>query len=330
MALPVLYGKDVNQAVLNDKTVAVLGYGNQGHAHALNLRDAGVTVIVGQRAGKNADRAKADGFEVLSLADATRQADLVILSLPDELMGDIFAEQVGLHLKKGAALGFVHGFAVRFGLIPCPADVDVVLVAPKGPGALLRARKESGGGLTCLVAVEQDATGQAREIALAWASAIGGDVGGMMKTTFADECESDLFGEQTVLCGGVIELMKAGFDVLVEAGIPPELAYFEAVHEVKQVVDLQYAEGLAAMRAKISNTASYGGLTRGPRLIDEGVKARMREMLAEIRDGRFAQEWVADARAGLKTLRELEAQEADSPTAKAGERVIEVTKKAAG
>jgi len=243
-------------------------------------------------------------------------------------MGDLFVADVAPHLRASQALGFIHGFAIRFGLITPPKDVDVIMIAPKGPGSLVRESYQRGGGLACILAIHQDATGRAKQLALAWGASIGGGNGGMMETTFAAECECDLFGEQTVLCGGIIELMKAAFDVLVEAGYPPEIAYFECIHEVKQIVALQYAAGLSEMRRRISNTAAYGGLTRGPRLVTEATRREMRAILEEIRDGRFAQEWLAECRAGKARLRQLAEAELVHPSEAAGRSVRSVARKA--
>ncbi|MCB9858007.1 MAG: ketol-acid reductoisomerase [Phycisphaerales bacterium] len=321
MSVRAMYENDADLGLLKRLRFAVIGYGNQGHAHALNLRDAGASVLVGQRHGASFDRAVADGFEPVSAEKAIEQSDVVILGLPDEDIGRIYRDEIASRLRPGQALGFVHGFAVRFGLVIAPTDVDVVMVAPKGPGTLVRSAFQRGGGLTCIVAVGQDATGRARDVALAWGAGVGGGKGGMIEATFAQECESDLFGEQAVLCGGVQELMKIAFELLVEAGVPEELAYFECIHEVKQVVDLQYTEGLAGMRARISNTASYGGLTRGPRLVDASVRVRMREILVEVQNGSFAKEWIAECESGKKRLAALEAAEAVHPSEPAGRAV---------
>ncbi|MBN2560478.1 MAG: ketol-acid reductoisomerase [Phycisphaerae bacterium] len=352
MSVTVYYEDDADPAHLGSRTIAVLGYGSQGQAHAQNLRDAGHRVLVAQRpGGRNHALAREHGFDPVSIAEATHEADLLILALPDESMGDIYQKEIAPHLRKapagGAApsgagalvrsdvptrgesptsggvqaLGFVHGFAIRFGLIVPPANVDVIMIAPKGPGTLVRERYQQGGGITCILAVHQDASGQARDIALAWGLGVGGGKGGMIETTFAAECEADLFGEQTVLCGGVTELMKAAYDVLIQAGFPEEVAYFECVHEVKQVVDLQYAAGLGAMRQAISNTAAYGGLTRGPRLITEETRREMRAILAEVRSGRFAEEWIRECQAGKPRLQSLIQAESSHASESAGMRV---------
>ncbi|MCA9257498.1 MAG: ketol-acid reductoisomerase [Phycisphaerales bacterium] len=321
MSVRAMYEKDADLSILTTKRFAIIGYGNQGHAHALNLRDAGANVMVGQRPGASFDRAVADGFAPVDVETAVARADVIILGLPDEDIGRVYQRHIASGLRAGQAIGFVHGFAVRFGLVEAPEGVDVIMVAPKGPGALVRSAFERGGGLTCIVAVDRDASGRAREIALAWGAGVGGGKGGMIEATFAQECESDLFGEQSVLCGGVQELMKVAFELLVEAGVPEELAYFECIHEVKQVVDLQYTDGLAGMRRRISNTASYGGLTRGPRIIDDSVRQRMRDALHEIQQGAFAREWIAECESGKRRLAALEAAEAAHASEPAGRAV---------
>ncbi len=325
MSVKIYTAQDAEPDCLKGREIAVLGYGSQGHAHALNLRDAGYEILVAQReGGPNHARAVADGFRPVSISEAARSADLLIFTLPDERMGRVYADDVAPHLRAGHTLGFVHGFAIRFEQITPPDNVDVILVAPKGPGSLLRRRYAQGGGLTCLVGVHQDASGQALQTALAWANAIGGGRGGMIETTLAAECESDLFGEQVVLCGGIVELVKAAFEILVEAGYPPEVAYFECVHEVKQITDLIYEKGLAAMRAQISSTAAYGGLTRGPCLINDEVRRRMRAIFQEIRSGAFAEEWVGECGRGMPTLKSLAKAEAEHPAESVGRRVIEL------
>lgn len=316
------YETDADSGFLRTKRIAVIGYGNQGRAHALNLRDSGCHVSVAQRPGRpNHARAIEDGFEPTTAAEAARNADLMILALPDEIMASVYSEEISPDLRSGQALGFIHGFAIRFRQIAPPGDVDVVMVAPKGPGTLVRAAFAKGGGLTCLIAVHQDATGDAKRLALAWGAGVGGGKGGMLEATFVQECEADLFGEQTVLCGGVIELMKAAYDVLVEAGYPPELAYFECVHEVKQIVDMQYVAGLAGMRARISNTAAYGGLVQGPRLVTDATRAEMRRILGEIQSGRFAQDWIADCAAGNPKMSALAGAESNHPSEPTGKTV---------
>ncbi len=329
MSLNIYYESDADAAVLKGKTIAVLGYGSQGHAHALNLRDAGHRVIVAQRPGSaNHARALADGFEPVTIAEAARSADLLILALPDERAGDIFSGEIAPHLRSGQALGFIHGFAIRFEQIVPPNDVDVIMIAPKGPGVLVRDVYTRGGGLACILAVHQDATGGAKQTALAWGAGVGGGRGGMIEATFAAECEADLFGEQVVLCGGVIELMKAAFEILVEAGFPPELAYFECMHELKQITDMQYTGGLAAMRSRISGTACYGGLTRGPRLLTPDVRAEMKKMLSEIQSGAFAREWIAECRGGLGQLKEMKTAEARHASEDAGRTVRKLAERA--
>jgi len=329
MSLHIYYDSDADPADLASKTIAVLGYGVQGHAHAQNLRDAGHRVIVAQRHGSpNHALAVKHGFQPVTIPEAVRTADLLILTLPDESMGDIYVQEIAPHIRKGQALGFVHGFAIRFGLIAPAKNVDVIMIAPKGPGSLVRRRFQQGGGITCILAVHQDATGKATQIALAWGLGVGGGKGGMIETTFAAECEADLFGEQAVLCGGVIELMKAAYDVLTDAGYPEEVAYFECVHEVKQVVDMQYAAGLAAMRKAVSNTAAYGGLTRGPRLVTEQTRKEMRAILAEVRSGQFAEEWINECRAGGHRLRSLIETESTHPSDATGRTVRSLAERA--
>ncbi|MFZ2101300.1 MAG: ketol-acid reductoisomerase, partial [Oricola sp.] len=290
--------KDADLSLLAGKTVAVVGFGSQGHAHAQNLRDSGVAVVVSDVPGTpNAERAEKAGFEVLSAAEATKRADVVIMLVPDQTQAVVYKNDVAPNLKDGAMLMFAHGFNIHFGQIVPPKTVDVTMVAPKGPGHLVRRQFEEGKGVPVVIAVYQDATGHAHDLALAYASGIGCLRAGGLETTFAEETETDLFGEQAVLCGGCTELVTAGFDTLVEAGYQPEIAYFECLHELKLIVDLMWEKGIAGMRYSISDTAEYGDLSRGPRVIDENVRETMRELLAEIQSGEFAREWILENQA---------------------------------
>jgi len=293
------YEKDADASLIGNRKVAVIGYGSQGHAHALNLSESGVDVRVGLREDSSS-RAKAQeaGLKVLSVADATAEADLIMILLPDTEQARVYEAEIAPNLNAGDAIFFAHGFNIRFDLINPPADVDVAMVAPKGPGHLVRRTYTEGGGVPALIAVSQDATGNAHALALSYAHGIGGTRAGVLDTTFAEETETDLFGEQVVLCGGVTALVQAGFETLVDAGYQPESAYFECLHELKLIVDLMYEQGIAGMRYSISDTAEYGDLTRGPRVINQGVKDEMRRILDEIQDGRFAAEWVAENAAG--------------------------------
>ncbi len=304
--LKMIYGNDAPLTGLQGKTVAILGFGSQGHAHGQNLRESGVRVIVANRKeSPNGKLALEKGFELFSVEDAVKQADLSIVTLPDEVQPEVYTKSIAPSLSAGKVLGFTHGFNVHFKTIVPPTHVDVVMVAPKGPGHLVRSEFEKGGGVPCLMAVHQNATGKARDVALAWANGVGGARSGIIETTFKDECETDLFGEQAVLCGGLASLIKAGFETLTEAGYPPEMAYFECVHEVKLIVDLIYQGGLDYMRYSISNTAEYGDLTRGPRVVDERTKAEMKKILSEIQSGQFAREWRAEYEGGLKNFKRL-------------------------
>src|SRR4051812_22315236 len=307
---------------LKGKTVAVLGYGSQGHAHAQNLRESGVKVIVANRRDSaNGKLAISHGFEPMSIADAVKQADLMIVALPDEQQQEIYNKEIKPNLTAGKTFGATHGLNVHFKLIDLPKDVDVVMIAPKGPGHLVRSEFVKGGGVPTLVAVHQDATGNALKTALAWGNGIGGARAGIIKTTFKDECETDLFGEQAVLCGGLSALIKAGFETLTEAGYPPEMAYFECVHEVKLIVDLIYQGGLNYMRYSISNTAEYGDLTRGPRIINAQTKAEMQRILKEIQSGQFAKEWRAEYEGGMKNFKRLYEQDNTHPVEVTGRRL---------
>nr|WP_256488174.1 ketol-acid reductoisomerase [Deinococcus sp. HSC-46F16] len=297
--------RSVDLSPIEEKLVAVIGYGNQAHAHAQNLRDSGLNVVVGLREG-SASRAKAEqaGLRVLSVEDATREADVIMLLIPDEAQPGVYEQSIAPHLAPGKALAFGHGFNIHFGRITTPEDVDVFLVAPKGPGRMLRRLYVDGSGLAGLFAVAQDATGNARALALAYARGVGCTRVGVLETTFKEETETDLFGEQAVLCGGVPSLIQAGFETLVEAGYQPEVAYFETVHEVKLIVDLIYEKGLAGMRHSISNTAEFGGYVTGARVVTPETKATMRDVLADIQGGRFAEQFVADADAGFPSMEE--------------------------
>ncbi len=293
------YEKDCDLSLLDGKTVAVVGYGSQGHAHAQNLRDSGVKVIIGLYEGsKSAVRAKADGFEVYNTADAVQKADIVMILINDEKQAALYKKDVGPYLRSGMTLCFAHGFNIHFKQIVPPADVNVIMIAPKGPGHTVRSQYTKGQGVPCLVAVEQNATGNAHDIALAYALGIGGARAGVLDTTFREETETDLFGEQCVLCGGVTALMKAGFDTLVEAGYKPENAYFECIHEMKLIVDLIFEKGFAGMRYSISDTAEYGDYTVGPRIITDATKAEMKKVLTEIQNGTFAKNWILENQAG--------------------------------
>ncbi len=301
---------DADLSVLKDKVVAVLGYGSQGHAHALNLRDSGLNVIVGVReGGRGWEKAKEHGFEPLTVKEACEKADIIMILLPDQTQPEVYKTEIAPALKPGKMLLFAHGFNIHFNQIVPPKDVDVAMVAPKGPGHLVRREFERGAGVPCLVAIHQDATGEAFAKALAYAKGIGGTRAGVIETTFKEETETDLFGEQVVLCGGVSALIKAGFETLVEAGYQPEIAYFECLHELKLIVDLIYEGGLAFMRYSISDTAEYGDLTRGPRIINDQVRAEMKKILKEIQTGEFAREWILENQAGRPVLNALRRKE---------------------
>ena len=302
----IYYDADADPDALRGKTIAILGYGSQGHAHALNLRDSGYDVVVGLRPD-SASRAKAEaaGLEVLDTADAASRGDVVMILLPDEKQGEIWSAEIADGVAAGNLVMFGHGFAIHFGEIEVPAGVDVGMVAPKGPGHLVRRQYEEGKGVPCLMAVHEDATGTAAELVLAYASGIGGGRAGIIETTFKDECETDLFGEQAVLCGGATELVRAGFETLVEAGYDPRLAYFETLHELKLIVDLMYEKGVQGMRYSISNTAEYGDMTRGPKVIGPEVRESMKRVLDDIQSGDFAREWIAENRAGAENFNRL-------------------------
>jgi ketol-acid reductoisomerase len=316
----IYYENDADTSLLAGKTVAVIGFGSQGHAHALNLFDSGIDVVVGLREG-SASRAEAEeyGVRVMSPAEATAAADIVMLLVPDQHMGAMYTQEVAPNLSAGMALFFAHGFNIHFGVIDPPSDVDVVMVAPKGPGHLVRRTYEEGSGVPCLIAVHQDATGNAHPLGLAYASAIGGARAGVLETTFEEETETDLFGEQVILCGGVSELIKSAFETLVEAGYQPESAYFETLHELKLIVDLLYEGGLSWMRYSISDTAEYGDYTRGPRIVPASSKEAMKEVLAEIRSGAFAKEFLADTQSAAPKLVDMRASEQDHEIEQVGQ-----------
>jgi ketol-acid reductoisomerase len=313
------YDDDADLSLLDDKTVAIIGYGSQGHAHALNLKDSGVSVVVGLRSDSNSvEEARGQGLEVLEPAEAASRGDIVMMLVPDELHRQIWQEEVRDGIASGNTVMFGHGFSIHFGEVEPPADIDVAMVAPKGPGHLVRRQFAEGRGVPCLMAVHQDASGTARETALAYAKGIGGTRAGVIETSFKDETETDLFGEQAVLCGGVTELVRAGYETLVDAGYDPRLAYFECLHELKLIVDLMYEKGITGMRYSISNTAEYGDLTRGKRVIGEPTRAAMQQLLTEIQDGTFAREWIAENRAGQENFKRMREEQADHQVEREG------------
>lgn len=317
--MKVYYDKDADRELIKTRKVAIIGYGSQGHAHANNLKESGVSVVVGLREGSASwDKAEKAGLTVKTITDAVGDADIVMILAPDEKQAGLYKESIESNLKDGAALAFAHGFNIHFGFIEPGKDTDVFMVAPKGPGHLVRSTYIEGSGVPCLIAVHQDVSGNVRDIALSYASAIGGGRSGVIETTFREETETDLFGEQAVLCGGLTSLIQAGFDTLVEAGYAPEMAYFECLHETKLIVDLLYEGGMQNMRYSISNTAEYGDLTRGPRIIDEKVRAEMKQILSEVQSGAFAKEWMDEAASGGKRFPELRARAAEHPIEKVG------------
>ena len=310
---------DASLDPIANKTVAVIGYGSQGHAHALNMRDSGVNVVIGLREGSgSASKASAEGLEVLPVADAVKKADIIMMLVPDELAAELYDAEIGPNLKSGASLAVAHGFNFHFGKITPPADSGVFMVAPKGPGHLVRSQYVKGMGVPCLLAIAQDPNNEMEAVGLAYAKAIGGTRAAVIETTFREETETDLFGEQAVLCGGLTELIRAGYETLVDAGYAPEMAYFECLHEVKLIVDLMYEGGVANMRYSISNTAEYGDLTRGKRVVGDDTRKAMKEVLSEIQSGKFADEWITEYKCGLPHFNELRKEGANHPIEKVG------------
>jgi ketol-acid reductoisomerase len=322
VSVEIFYDDDADLSIIQGRKVAVIGYGSQGHAHALSLRDSGVDVRIGLREGsKSAAKAEEEGLRVLSNAEAAAEADVIMILAPDTAQRHIYAQDIAPNLKDGDALFFGHGFNIRYGLIEAPSNVDVAMVAPKGPGHLVRRQFVDGKGVPALIAIEQDASGNAQALALSYAKGIGGTRAGVIKTTFKEETETDLFGEQAVLCGGASALVQAGFEVLTEAGYAPEVAYFECLHELKLIVDLMYEGGIARMRYSISDTAEYGDLTRGPRVITPSVKEEMRKILGEIQDGTFATEWVNEDDAGRGNYKKLQQEGEQHPIEEVGKKL---------
>jgi len=306
MAAKLYYENDCDVSIIQGRKVAIIGYGSQGHAHALNLKESGVPVVVGLREGSSsAAKATAAGLTVKSIADAAKWADVIMMTMPDTEQKATYDAHIKRYMKAGKALAFAHGFNIRFKRIRPPKGVDIIMIAPKGPGHLVRRTFTEGGGVPCLIAVEQDATGNGKKVALSYAAAIGGARAGIIETTFSEETETDLFGEQVVLCGGLTSLVQAGFETLVEAGYQPEMAYFECLHEVKLIVDLMYEEGIAGMRYSISDTAEYGDVSRGPRIVTPATKKVMQKILKEIQSGKFAKEWIAESESGRANFNAL-------------------------
>jgi ketol-acid reductoisomerase len=318
--MKVYYDADADMNLISDKKIAIVGYGSQGHAHAQNLRDSGVKdVAIALRAGSaTAKKAEAAGFKVMTNQEAAAWADIVMILAPDEHQAAIYADDLHANMKEGAALAFAHGLNIHFGLIEAREDLDVIMIAPKGPGHTVRSEYQRGGGVPCLIAIDRDVSGNAHDVALAYASGVGGGRSGIIETNFREECETDLFGEQAVLCGGITHLIQAGFETLTEAGYAPEMAYFECLHETKLIVDLLYEGGIANMRYSISNTAEYGDITTGPRIITAETKAEMKRVLADIQSGRFVKDFVLDNRAGQPELKAARKQAAAHPIEETG------------
>ncbi len=321
--MKMFYEKDANVNLIKDKKVAIFGYGSQGHAHALNLKDSGVkNVVVALREGSSSiKKAESEGLKVMSLSDAAAWADVVMVLTPDELQASIYKNHIEQRMRQGTSLAFAHGLNIHFNLINSRKDLDVFMVAPKGPGHLVRSEYQRGGGVPCLMAVHKDSSGKARDLAMSYACAVGGGRSGIIETTFKDECETDLFGEQTVLCGGLVELIKNGFETLVEAGYPPEMAYFECLHEVKLIVDLIYEGGIANMNYSISNTAEYGEYVSGKKIVDSKTKEKMKEVLKDIQSGKFAKQWMEECKGGQKNFLKMRAELANHPVEKVGKKL---------
>ena len=321
--MKMLYEKDTNIDLIKSKKIAIFGFGSQGHAHALNLKDSGVKeVVVALREGSSSrKKAEAQGLKVMSLSDAAEWADILMMLTPDELQSQIYKNHIEQRMREGTSLGFAHGLNIHFNLINARKDLDIFMIAPKGPGHLVRSEYQRGGGVPCLMAIHQDSSGKAKDLALSYASAIGGGKSGVIETTFKDECETDLFGEQSVLCGGLVELIKNGYGTLVEAGYPPEMAYFECLHEVKLIVDLIYEGGIANMNYSISNTAEYGEYVTGKKIIDSKTKERMKEILKDIQSGKFAKQWMDENKNGQKNFLKMRKELAEHPIEKVGKKL---------
>jgi ketol-acid reductoisomerase len=319
--IKIYYDRDANTKLLKKKKIAVMGYGSQGHAHSLNLKESGMDVIVGIRKGPSMEKAKKAGLTAMTPSEAAKKADVIMLLLPDEYMADIYKSDIAPHMKKNVYIAFAHGFNIHFGQILPPPDANVFMAAPKGPGHLVRSEYTKGSGVPCLIAIHQNPSKDTKAVALAYASAIGGGRAGIIETTFREETETDLFGEQVVLCGGLTSLIQAGYETLVEAGYAPEMAYFECLHEVKLIVDLIYEGGISNMRYSISNTAQFGDLTRGPRIINEKTKKEMKKILDEIQSGSFAREWILECRAGKPVFNALTRRGEEHPVEEVGKRL---------
>jgi len=324
--MKMLYEKDTNIDLIKSKKIAIFGFGSQGHAHALNLKDSGVKeVVVALREGSSSrKKAEAQGLKVMSLSDAAEWADILMMLTPDELQSQIYKNHIEQRMREGTSLGFAHGLNIHFNLINARKDLDIFMIAPKGPGHLVRSEYQRGGGVPCLMAIHQDSSGKAKDLALSYACAIGGGKAGVIETNFKEECETDLFGEQTVLCGGLVELIKNGYETLVEAGYSPEMAYFECVHEVKLIVDLIYEGGIANMNYSISNTAEYGEYITGKKIIDSNTKKKMKEVLKDIQSGKFAKQWMDENKSGQKNFLKMRKELAEHPIEKVGKKLREL------